>query len=240
MNTVYQTSGKAREYCEQAVNLYGGCAHGCVYCYAPNATYKTREIFSNPLPRKDIIKNLSIDCAKIPDRTKPVLLCFTTDPYQPIDQEYKLSRKAIEVLHSYGFPVIILTKGGNRAVRDFDLLTDKDQFGATLTCLDDSESLKWEPGAALPQDRINTLKEAHDEGIKTWVSLEPVLNPETSLQIIRETHTFVDKFKVGLLNYHPLAKTIDWIKFRANVVNLLDNLHCNYYIKNDLKNYVVR
>jgi DNA repair photolyase len=84
------------------------------------------------------------------------------------------------------------------------------------------------------------LKEAHDEGIKTWVSLEPVLNPETSLQIIRETHTFVDKFKVGLLNYHPLAKTIDWIKFRANVVNLLDNLHCNYYIKNDLKNYAVR
>jgi DNA repair photolyase len=240
MKTVYQTTGKAREYCEQAVNLYAGCSHGCIYCYAPNATYKTRDIFNNPQPRKDIIKNLSIDCLKTTDKTKPVLLCFTCDPYQPLDQEFKLSRMAIEVLHSYGFPVMVLTKGGKRGERDFDLLSSNDQFGVTLTCIDNAESLKWEPGAALPQERVDSLKKAHDMGIKTWVSLEPVLNPETALEIIRQTHSFVDKFKVGLLNYHPLAKTIDWIKFRNDVTNLFQELNCNYYIKNDLKNYVKR
>jgi DNA repair photolyase len=133
---------------------------------------------------------------------------------------------------------MILTKGGKRAERDFDLLTPNDKFGLTLTCLDSSESLKWEAGAALPQERISSLQIAHDMGIFTWVSIEPVINPETSLEIIRQTNEFVDLYKVGKMNYHPIAKTIDWHKFGNEALNLLTSLGKEYYIKDDLKAYL--
>lgn len=130
---------------------------------------------------------------------------------------------------------MILTKGGRRAERDFDLLTRNDWFGVTLTNTDVKLSLKWEPGAALPEERISSLRKAHEQGIQTWVSLEPVLYHETALEIIKQTYTFVDKFKVGVLNYHPHSKMTDWHKFAVEVKHLLDDLGCNYYLKNDLR-----
>ena len=133
---------------------------------------------------------------------------------------------------------MILTKGGKRAERDFDLLTKTDKFGVTLTCLDNNESLKWESGAALPIERIESLKNAHKLGVLTWVSLEPVINPDTSLKIIRQTHEFVDLYKVGKMNYHPIAKTIDWNKFGNDAINLLNSLEKEYYIKDDLKKFL--
>jgi DNA repair photolyase len=164
-----------------------------------------------------------------------VLLCFTCDPYQSIDTLYQLSRQAIEVLHAHRLNVMILTKGGNRAERDFDLLTSGDWFGVTLTNLDSNLSLRWEPGAALPEERMASLRTAHAMGIKTWVSLEPVIYPEVTLEIIRQTHDFVDRFKVGKMNYHPHSRTIDWYHFASEVDALLDDLKCDYYIKEDLK-----
>jgi DNA repair photolyase len=133
---------------------------------------------------------------------------------------------------------MILTKGGKRAERDFDLLRNGDWFGVTLTLLDGSESLKWEPGAGLPQERIDSLRKAHLLGIKTWVSIEPVINPEISLEIIRQTHQFVDLFKVGKMNYHPVEKTIDWARFGKEAVELLESLGKEYYIKEDLQKWL--
>ena len=169
---------------------------------------------------------------------RAVLLCFMCDPYQPIDQQYQLSKQAIQVLHSYNLEVMILTKGGQRAERDFDLLTGNDWFGVTLTNLDDKVSLKWEPGAALPHERINSLCRAYEKGIKTWISLEPVLYPEVALEIIRQTHGFVDKFKIGTLNYHPHSKSINWHRFATDVKSLLTELKCDYYIKEDLQKWL--
>jgi DNA repair photolyase len=166
------------------------------------------------------------------------LLCFTCDPYQPIDEKYRLTGKAIRILHYHNLEVQILTKGGKRAEQDFDLLTSSDYFGVTLTNLDDTMSRKWEPLAALPAERINSLFRAHEKGIHTWVSLEPVLYSEITLEIIRKTHKYVDKFKVGLLNYHPHAKNIDWHTFAVNVKCLLDNFNCDYYLKEDLREWL--
>lgn len=167
-----------------------------------------------------------------------VLLCFTCDPYQPIDEIHQLTRQAILILHAYGFNVTILTKGGKRARRDFDLLTPKDNFAVTLTFLDPLKSARWEPYATLPFYRIETLKKAHDLGIKTWVSLEPVIEPDETFEIIRQTHTFVDLFKVGKLNYRPEADKIDWHKFADDVTKLLEELDCRFYIKKDLRRYL--
>ena len=133
---------------------------------------------------------------------------------------------------------MILTKGGQRAERDFDLLTRADWFGVTLTNLDDMRSLSWEPGAALPAERIASLRRAKELGIKTWVSLEPVLYPEITLEIIGRTHSFVDIFKVGALNYNLHSKNINWHVFANQVNRLLTDLKCSYYLKDDLRKWL--
>lgn len=236
---IYQPKGRAREYCKLAANLYRGCGHGCKYCYAPDTTFTDREKFyREPAPRNNVIEQLAKDAASGEFAGRPVLLCFTCDPYQPINDHYDLAGQAIRHLKANGIQVEILTKGGLRAERDLHLLDGGDKIAATLTFIDPADSLEWEPGAALPEERFELLKRAHGLGIQTWASLEPVIDPEQSLEIIRRTHHFVDLFKVGVLNHHPLAKTIDWRKFGRQVVDLLENLGCRYYIKDDLRKYL--
>ena len=99
-------------------------------------------------------------------------------------------------------------------------------------------SSEWEVNAPLPNDRIETLKFAHGLGIETWVSLEPVVIPSETLEIINLTHDFVDFYKVGTLNYDSLAKTIDWKEFGLNAIKLLEKYNKKYYIKDDLKKYL--
>jgi len=145
-----------------------------------------------------------------------------------------MTRKVLELFKEYNIPFQMLTKGGYRAKRDFDLYKKGDAFASTLTFLNNRKSLLWEPKAAIPFERINTLKTAHDLGIETWASLEPVIDPLETLAIIENTHEFIDLFKVGTLNYNEHALTIDWIKFRNDVVVLLNKLGKKYYLKKDL------
>ena len=143
----------------------------------------------------------------------------------------------------YSFPIYLISPsmnssssdGGMRAARDFDLLTDRDAFATTLTFINANDSQQWEPGAASPADRIKAMKLAYSKGIRVWASLEPVLDPEQSLELIRLTHGFVDLFKVGKLNHHPRAKEINWHEFGWKAKNLLESLGNDYYLKHDLR-----
>jgi DNA repair photolyase len=169
--------------------------------------------------------------------TDQVMLSFTTDVYSPFDRS--LTRPTLEILREYGLGFCVLTKGGLRALEDIDLYRpERDAFASTLTSLDSSFSLKWERNAALPSDRIETLKVFHNSGIFTWVSLEPTLDCESSLAIINRTHEFVDLFKVGKVNYIPLSKTIDWREYTIKVIELLDRVGARAYIKHDLQPYL--
>ncbi len=239
MPLIYEPRGKAAEYSPLAMNLYSGCSHGCVYCYAPAATYKQREVFHvNPKPRQNFFAELEKDLRKYRGDKRPVLLCFTTDPYQPIEDTAKLTRLALRGLVENGNAAKVLTKGGMRAARDFDLMKSGNvDFGATLTLMDESESRIWEPFAAGPSERITALRTARERGIRTWVSLEPVIDPEAVYALIQATHKFVDLFKVGKLNYHPRAKEIDWHEFRVNVEALLVSLKKDFYVKEDLRKF---
>jgi len=236
MVAIYEPKGRALEYAPLACNLYRGCGHRCTYCYAPNVLREDREKFHASIaPRPRILAELEKDAAKLHGDPRRVLLSFTSDPYQPANEEFKLTRQAIEILHSHGLCVEILSKGGMRATQDFDLLGERDRVAATLTSVTGPVSHEWEPGAASPGERVKYLKEAKRQGLVTWASLEPVLDPEQSLEIIRRCHPFIDKFKVGTLNHHPVAKTIDWKKFGNDAVALLEELGCDYYIKKDLR-----
>jgi DNA repair photolyase len=241
LEVIYKPVGKAGEYTKLALNLYKGCGHGCIYCYAPACIHISRRRYNDPSPRKDVLEKIEADASRLQESREraPIFLSLSCDPYQPIDEEYELTRQAIKILHDHDLRVMILTKGGLRAERDFDILSADDWFGVTLTNLDDSRSRQWEPVAALPLERIRSLENAHDRGIRTWVSLEPVLYPDTAIEIIYRTHPFVDMFKAGTLNYHPHARGIDWHRFAEEVERVFIDLGCDYYLKDDLQKYLV-
>jgi DNA repair photolyase len=240
MAILYTPKGRAREYSALAVNHYSGCSHGCRYCYVPTIPpWKFKptarhDFHAHVHPRKNVIRQLERDCRKNPGHGERVLLSFTTDPYQPLDAEVRLTRQVIQTLHSHGYNVQALTKGGSRALGDLDIFTPQDAFATTMTLLSDEHSRQWEPLAALPEERIQTIRAFHAAGIPTWVSLEPVLNPESALEVIRRTHEFVDLFKIGKLNHHSLAAQIDWRAFGLQAVALCESFNVPYYLKDDL------
>jgi DNA repair photolyase len=233
---IYETKGRAREFNELAINLFTGCGHQCIYCYGADVTHQTKDDFENR-PRirvtaLDVLHSAKEWVAK--GETRRVLLCFVTDPYQPLEQETQLTRKCIMALHECGLNVVILTKGGRRSMRDFDLLTSKDAYATTLTLTNDPDSLHWEPYAAIPSERIEALVEAHKRGIETWVSFEPVIYPEQTTKLLMLTREFIGHAKIGKLNYHPQGKTVNWRKFGWSIKGLMDGMGVKYYFKNDL------
>ena len=138
---------------------------------------------------------------------------------------------------AHGLTVTILTKGGSWGLeRDLDLLSlnPKNAWSVTLTHDDPDVSRKWEPGAALPADRLESLRLAHANGIRTWVSFEPVIDPDAVYRLLEETQGFVDFYKVGKLNYHEHAKTINWPEFREEIEEQLKKLGKPYLLKKDL------
>jgi len=165
-----------------------------------------------------------------------IFFCFTTDMYNPFVNEP--TRKILELTHSYGHSFTVLTKGGKRALRDIDLYTEKDHFASTLTSLDDAFSMKWERGAALPNDRMDTMKTFHNKGIFTWVSLEPTLDTKSSLQILSETHSYVDFYKIGRVNYLPMTKTTDWRSYTLAMLENITKRGIKAYFKKDLQEYL--
>ena len=111
------------------------------------------------------------------------------------------------------------------------------EYGITLVFSDDQMREKYEPFAANTEERIQTLEKAHDLGIFTYVSLEPVWEPEQTFELIERTQDFADFYKVGKLNHNLRQNQINWAQFKSNVIYKLERLNKNYYIKNDLKKF---
>ena len=242
MTIIYEPRGKAREYSALAANLYKGCSHACSYCFAPAATFTDRAKFSRASyirPRPGILEGLAKDAEKISGNPNPILMSFTSDVYQEADKTLGITRKALEIMDANKLTPQILTKAGPWAIRrDADILAKAGGiWAATLTTDDPAESLEWEPCAALPAERIEALRIAKASGLQTWVSFEPVINPEAVYRLVDKTADFVDLYKVGKLNYHPRAKEIDWSDFLARVERKLDEHGAMRYIKIDLEAY---
>lgn len=227
---IYEPKGKAKEYGDLALNIYTGCPHRCYYCFAPGVLHKEREAFhSNVEPRPGIVGEVRKQLEKERITGKLIHLCFTCDPY-PTGHDSSTTREIIKLLKEHGNHVQILTKGDGR--RDFDLLDENDWYGITISC-DGELAQVAEPRATPPATRLRILQEAHEKGIKTWVSFEPVIDPETVFYCIADSFDLFDKVKVGKLNYHP--SDINWAEFGHNVERLLQEARCDYYIKDSLR-----
>ena len=236
---IYEPKGPAREYSPLACNIYKGCEHGCRYCFGKNrkSPEQKKQYDSDPNPKDHFIEKLEYKANKLRGNRKEILLSFLGDVYQPAETKLKLTRNAIKILIENDLPFIILTKGGTRAIRDFDLLQgyDKTSFGTTLIFLDQEYADYWEPGAPSISDRIEAIQEAKSRGIKTWISLEPVIDPKQALEVIEELNPIVDHWKVGKINYHKeVERRVNWITFREQATSLLQDIGANFYIKKSL------
>jgi DNA repair photolyase len=240
LKVIYEPTGRAGEYAELATDPYIRCGHGCEYCYVFLKSHKTLEQFVKAELRNDYLQKLEVDAKHLKSigETRPIQLSFMCDPYQPIDKIYRITRKALEILFKNELNIQILTKGGFRSVLDFDLFQmyrEHVTYGATLVFADDANALRMEPGAVPTSERIEVLEKAYKLGIRTWVSMEPVYDPKDAYELINRTHTFVDKYKVGKLNYRPEQHNVDWKTFAIEIEKQLQATGREYYLKNDLR-----
>ena len=241
MPIIYEPKGAAREYSPLACNLYLSCTHNCKYCYAPRALQRKAEsYFCKPYPRRDILQKLESELNK-QTIDRQVLLSFIGDVYSDTEDDNHTTRRSLELFLAHNVPVAILTKGGERCLRDLDLFQKFGKsihIGATLTFIDPEKSLLWESGAARPAERLKALKALKEHGVTTFASFEPVIEPEESLAMLDLSLRIgcVDIYKVGKLNnYQGLDKDVDWSDFLQKCVTSVRAAGKRLYVKKDLR-----
>ena len=241
MKPIYIPKGKAKEYGDYAINIYTGCPHLCYYCFAPGVLHKNKEQFHSVVTeRPGIVEAVyrQLEAERITG--KLIHLCFTCDPY-PLWHDSTPTREIIKAIKDYGNHVQILTKSGFDAIRDFDLLDYDDWFGITyagygLGQLDGVPN--DEPGAGTIKARLRALKEANTMGINTWISMEPVLDATDILNFLELNVEYINRYKIGKLNYHP--SDIDWKDFGEKAERICSRYGMDYYIKEDLRREMER
>lgn len=245
MAGIYQPSGAAREYSPLALNYIKGCDHGCVYCYVPkmmkrfNAGYVHSNVYIKE--EKSLLQEITASAKKHQNSPNQVFLSFLTDPYSSFNDGTKLTRRVLEILLKYQIPVSILSKGGHRVLQDIDIMKEfgpNIQVGGSLTFTNLQDAQKWESGAAVPVERFEALEYLHSEGIKTWASMEPVIYPDQSLEIMEITHKYVDAYKIGKLNHFPKHEVkFNWEQFLIDSVAVMRKHNKPFYIKEDLREF---
>lgn len=242
MSIIYEPKGAAREYSALACNLYSGCQHGCKYCYVPGTPpWKFNDnarlaFHCSSTPRKDVLRKLAREAAVLRGDPREILFCFTCDPYQ-VGRDNSITSRALDICACDKLKVQILTKGGMCAAPDFPLMAEMGaKFATTLLFSKDDERKQWEPNAASVEDRIQAIKLAHSLGVNTWVSVEPVIDPDQALTIIGSLSDHVDFWKIGKINHCPEVETfVDWRKFYRDVSTLLSGRP--HLIKEALRKY---
>lgn len=179
---------------DRSINPYRGCEHGCVYCFArPTHAYQglsagldfETKLFAKPDAPELLAKELS----KPGYEPRTIALGINTDGYQPIEREWRLTRRILEVLRDFGHPVGIVTKSA-LVVRDLDILGPMAEKGLakvalSITTLDAKLARLMEPRAATPSRRLDTLRRLSDAGVPTAVLVAPVIPAVTDAEMER-------------------------------------------------------
>jgi DNA repair photolyase len=169
---------------DRSVNAYRGCEHGCIYCFArpthafhdlsPGLDFETK-LFAKP----DAARLLRETFAKPKYRPRPIAMGTNTDPYQPIERSYRITRQVLEVCLDARHPVTITTKS-DRVLDDIELLAEmaKQRLVAvcvSVTTLDPVLSGKLEPRAAAPAKRLAALGKLVAAGVPTHCAVAPII-----------------------------------------------------------------
>lgn len=158
---------------DYALNPYGGCEHGCIYCYAPELTHSEWDTWRIVKVRTNIASRLS---RELPNVEGVIGIGTTTDPYQQAESRFRLTRSCLAKLKERNMRIHLHTKS-DLVLRDLDILKRLEgDVAVTITSIDDRISKRIEPGAPLPERRLNALKELTEAGLDTYALVGPVLD----------------------------------------------------------------
>jgi len=169
---------------DRSINPYRGCEHGCTYCFArpthaylglsPGLDFETKILF-----KPDAAALLEKELGAPSYRCRPMAMGTNTDPYQPVERQYQVTRSILEVLARYKHPVSIVTKSA-LVMRDIDILAPMAaerlaKVFVSVTSLDHRLARKMEPRASTPARRIEALRKMTEAGIPTGVMFAPAI-----------------------------------------------------------------
>ncbi|WP_377295959.1 PA0069 family radical SAM protein [Rhizobium sp. SGZ-381] len=169
---------------DRSINPYRGCEHGCIYCFArPTHSYMglsagldfEAKLFAKP----DAPKLLERELSRPDYRLRTIAIGTNTDPYQPIEREWRVMRQILEVLAKANHPVMIVTKSA-LVTRDIDILSEMAakglaKVGISVTTLDGKLARTMEPRASTPAKRLEAISKLTAAGIPTSVLVAPVI-----------------------------------------------------------------
>jgi DNA repair photolyase len=176
----------------QSINAYRGCEHGCIYCFArpthayhdlsPGLDFETK-LFAKP----DAAALLRAELMKPNYRVATIAMGTNTDPYQPIEREWRITRQCIEVLAQCRHPLMITTKS-DRVLRDIDLLAEMAAdglvaVGMSVTTLDPAIARTLEPRAPHPERRITAIARLAEAGVPVHACVSPIIPAITDHEI---------------------------------------------------------
>ncbi len=169
---------------DRSINPYRGCEHGCVYCFArpthaymglsPGLDFESK-LFAKP----DAAHLLSRELSKEGYQPRTIAIGTNTDPYQPIEKQYRIMREVLEVLEARQHPVGIVTKSA-LVTRDIDILSRMAEKGLakvalSVTTLDRKLARTMEPRASTPSKRLEAMRQLHEAGIPVSVMVAPII-----------------------------------------------------------------
>ncbi len=161
---------------DKALNPYRGCSHRCAYCYAQDVTrFEMSKPWGMDIEVKlNLVERLSKELKK--DSSGVFGIGTVTDPYQPLEEKYELTRGCLIELRRTGASISVLTKS-DLVLRDLDLLRgwEDAEVGVSIGCTDARISSILEPGAPVPERRLAALKALNDASIKTYIMAAPVI-----------------------------------------------------------------
>jgi len=175
-----------------SLNPYRGCQHNCTYCYVPNILRIKREAWGSFVqPKVNIPFILARELKK---KTPGVVgISTVTDPYQPTERKYKLTRFCLEQLLRHDFPICIQTKSA-LVTRDIDLISkfSHAEVMFSIGTLDDNERRRLEPYPSSIRERLAAMKQCSDAGISTSVFFGPIYPSVTVDELPVIINTFID------------------------------------------------
>ena len=179
---------------DRSINPYRGCEHGCVYCFArpthafmglsPGLDFESK-LFAKP----DAAKLLDRELSKEGYQPRTIAVGTNTDPYQPVERQWRIMREILEVLEARGHPVGIVTKSA-LVTRDIDILSRMAGRGLakvalSVTTLDRMLARTMEPRASTPAKRLEAIRQLADAGIPASVMVAPIMPGLTDAEIER-------------------------------------------------------
>lgn len=249
---IYAPKGPALEYAPLALNYYKGCGHGCKYCYVPGFLEMISGKKVDPTigligpsdanlqdKQRIFLRKLNNKARRMSGDKRRVLLSFTSDPYQPLELEWRMTRSILEILGNNDMKATILTKNPEMAItEDYELIKKYDtELASTIVWASEDQRKIWEPNASSIKSRVDAIEKATKDGLSTWISIEPIIDTAEALKVVDMLCGKTGKLKIGVVDprWHPeIYKSIQWTDLLLKILDKVTAANQRYYIKNKL------